>query len=339
MFFLEKKKKTFRFLQAKKSQEDKFITNHQIRVLYRKKDGYGLSVLEKMGAECVQADYENQDQLKKCVQNARTVAVIPEHSENRLKEAQNLLEACRDQKIEFLCLHSMIGADTGKNHNELKTLKELYEIEEMVKKYFQENHGIIRHTMFSQAFYYMAPQIEGKGEVALPVKEDVKWGTVDLNDSINAVYILARMEHESREKNGGKRMEKLVQFTPTQMRTTKEMVQEIGRGLGRENLYFKHASEEEIKKYLQEARKGEKFKERPKDSEDNKHLDRDGPWSFPLGMFLNDKAIECMMEFWKMANMGKADIQTDDLKKIMKREPKNLEEYFKKNRDQFKQFK
>ncbi|CAO3664872.1 unnamed protein product [Rhizopus stolonifer] len=329
----------YRFLEAKKKKEDDFIARQNIRVFCRDRSGYGLTHLEEMGAEIVEVDYEDQEKLRHHLKNVRSVALIPENSQKRFKEAENLIKISRDEKVEFLCMHSMIGVDAVENDQEFQNLQEYLKIEKKVKENFEDNHTVVRHTKFNQLFYFMAPLIEGENKVALPVKEDSKWGTVDINDVINACYLLVRKKHESHESNNAERMKKLYQFTPEQNKTTKEIVNEIGKGLGRENLKYSKISENELKQHLQRMRDDKRFKNRPQSQQQGEKWNHDGPWTFPLGKYLNDRAIDTVMECWRLADKGKADIKTDDLKKILNRSPRNLEEYFKKNRDQFKQFK
>ncbi|KAG0737505.1 hypothetical protein G6F57_002190 [Rhizopus arrhizus] len=338
----------YRMLQAQKKGEDNFAVEHKLRVLCRNRHGYGFNLLEKMGADVMEVDYKDEEKLRQALKDARTVALIPEKSHDSLKEAEHMIKVSHYHKVEFFCMHSFVGVDRieerqadeqHKYHNIMK----LHKIEKMVKEHFHENHCIVRHSRFNQYFYFMAPQIEGENMLALPVRENAKWGCIDINDVTNAIYKLASMEHDGRGKKSSK-MKKLYEFTPMHTMTSKEIAREIGVGLGREGLHFKEISEHQMKEYLRRMRDDKRFKERPVHHEQNwreeiEKLERDGPWSFPLGKYLHDHAVEMMMEGWHLANADKQDICTNDLKEILNAEPRSVKEYFKKNRDNFKEFK
>lgn len=211
----------------------------------------------------------------------------------------------------------------------------------MVKEQFSgEKHCIIRHPMFYQLFYYMAPQIESENSLPLPVEKNKKWSALDVNDVIEAVYCLAR-KHRERLAGGEveERFKKQVyEFTCSKPITGEEMAREIGEGLGVRNLKFREISESDMKKQLEHIKKDERFRERPDERGDFKK-GRDGFWSFPINKFIHEYKIKTMMEFWRMANKGYLDMHSNDLRQILNREPHTLKQYFEVNRDQFKRFK
>lgn len=229
------------------------------------------------------------------------------------------------------------------NSSEFRNLKEYQQIEKRVKESFGgDKHCICRHQIFNQLYYFLAPQIEGENKFPLPVKKDSKWGSVSLIDVVEAVYRLARKQHQQ-QRSGQKDTDSfyhknVYDFTLPRTLNAPEMAREVGQGLGREDVEFEQISDDEFKKHLERMREDRRFKERT-DSHGKIDEGRDGWWSVPVGKFLNEQNIETMMEFWKLASKGQQDNSSDDLKKILERHPQNLKEYFKTNREQFKQFK
>ncbi|KAG1447153.1 hypothetical protein G6F56_009351 [Rhizopus delemar] len=181
----------------------------------------------------------------------------------------------------------------------------------------------------------MAPQFENDNFLGLPMKENVKWNCVDVNDVINAVYILMHRGMGNKVTHD----KKLYQFTSSRTMTPRDMVREISEGLGRSDLKFEEVPVKDMKDYLMRMKNDHRFKERHGQCEEHNRWDHDGPWSIPIGKYLNSWSIEMIVECMRLANDSKQDICTDDLKKILSAEPRDLKHYFKNNSNQFKQFK
>jgi hypothetical protein len=216
-------------------------------------------------------------------------------------------------------------------------LNEYRRIEEKVKDQFQgKNHCIVRHAVFNQLFYFMGPQIENENKLSLPVEKRQKWCAVDLNDVCEGMWRLARQQQgcsDSTRKN-------TYNFCADHARSTEDHVQDMGKGLNREDLQFNQISGKEMLQYLQKMRDNKHFRERPQHRlEESGRRERDTFATLPLGRFLNDQCIETMEEFWRSANEGYQDLKCDDLKGILDREPQNLKNFFKSNRDNFKRLK
>jgi hypothetical protein len=224
----------------------------------------------------------------------------------------------------------------GTSISEYRNLKEFYEIEKMAKEQFSgDKHCIIRHQLFMQFFYFLAPQIEGENVLPLPVKKNSKWGAVNLVDVVEGIYRLARKHHEEGRNSSKKN---IYEFTAPKTWSSEEMAREIGEGLGRQGMRFKEISGDEFKKHLERVKEDKRFKERP-DTKGDFREGRDGWWSIPLGQYLNKQSIECIMEYLCLACKGQLDCHSDDLKHVLERNPLTLKEYFKVNRDCFKKFK
>jgi uncharacterized protein YbjT (DUF2867 family) len=97
----------YRILQAIQNKEDTKFTGHRIRALCRNRSGFGLSKLEEMGAEIREVNYDDENQLREALKDVRYMTFVPEHSDNRVKEAQNLLRAACHQNVEHVGMLSM----------------------------------------------------------------------------------------------------------------------------------------------------------------------------------------------------------------------------------------
>jgi hypothetical protein len=211
----------------------------------------------------------------------------------------------------------------------------------MMEMFHGEKGCVVRHQIFNQLYYFMAPQIKSQNMLCLPVKKDAKWGSVNLNDVVEGVFCLAKKHHErSLGRNTSEEIyhKQVMNFTTHRTCKTEEMVKEVSEGLGHDDIKYKHVSEDEFKQYLERMKSDRRFKERPESKEKFGH-GRDGWWSVPVGKFLNEENIETTMEYLRFACKGHLDFSSEDLQKVLNHKPQDLKEYFKTNRDMFEKFK
>lgn len=210
-----------------------------------------------------------------------------------------------------------------------------------------EKGSIIRISMADQIFYYLAPMIEGQGVLRLPVKKDQKWTPVDLHDIIEAIV---RLAEENREKNSffgviGRDRKQIYQLAPEHVHKMEDLARQIGKGLGHEELRYEQFSKDDMCRWLQKMRDDNRFKGRPSRHSGNNFQDdeptsgRDKPHYFPVGRYLNDEWINLLLEVWELASQGKMDVSSNELKEILHRRPTEVEHYFRKNREQFRDLK
>lgn len=98
----------YRFLEAIRNNEDPEAQGmRKLRILCRESRGLGLKRLEEMGAEIQEVNYKEEKKLGEALRNVHSVILIPENSSDRLKEAENLIKAAKQQEVEHFGLMSM----------------------------------------------------------------------------------------------------------------------------------------------------------------------------------------------------------------------------------------
>jgi uncharacterized protein YbjT (DUF2867 family) len=345
---------SYRFLYAMKNRQEPEAESRRLRVLCRSKHGFDLDKLEEMGAEVMEVDYKSQEQMRHAMEDVAHVILIPENSSHRVKEAECMMKAAKREECEYMAMMSIIGVDCvldeGEDHefnaqvSERRVFEEHYEIEKLVKHHFSGGkHCIIRCAMFNQLLYYMAPQIEGENKLGLPIKEDSRWTTVDLNDVVEGVYRLAKKERQrqcgqQRSNDVAFLTKRIFEFTGPEPMSCEEMVQKIGEGLGRRDMQYEEMDQRKMKEMLHHVKEDRRFQERPSQENDFKK-GRDGFASFPLGKYLNDQTICMMMEYWYMACKGHLDMYSGDLEHILGHQSHDMKTYFETNRENFKRLK
>ncbi|KAI9300802.1 hypothetical protein BJ944DRAFT_170224 [Cunninghamella echinulata] len=320
-------------LQQQQHQRGGSDENVQIRVLCKNKEG--LDELSKMGADICQVDYNSEDQVRECFKNVKAGIMIPEHDRELAKKGENVFKSAKNENIEHLCMISLIGVDKLQQGREFEYLNQYCELEKKHREMFGRDKGpIIRCSMVDQWFYLLAPMIE-KGVLRLPIKKDQKWSMVDLNDIIEAIVKLANGSREENVLFGaiGNGRKEIYHFAPQHVHQMEELAHHIGEGLGRRELRYEQINKEEIRKWFSEMRDDNRFKERP-----SKPHGDDKPHYFPIGRYLNDCMIDIHLEIWELANKGRMDISSNDLKELLDREPSGICDYFKNNSEQFREF-
>ncbi|KAI9495670.1 hypothetical protein BDB00DRAFT_972643 [Zychaea mexicana] len=288
-----------------------------------------------MGGEIMQVNYQDENKLRQAMKNARCVFLIPENSSQRMKEAENVIKAAKQENVEHMAMKSMIGVEHIKQQDRerLRHMHEYHQIEQKLKQEFKgEKHCVIRTPINNQLFYLMTPMAEEKQALCLPVKKDAKFGCVDLRDVVDAIANLVR---EKMGQPSFASQKQMYQFTPPQ----NFKGEEIARGMAMvvdkspEEFKFQQIDKKEWQKYMRERREDHRFKERPQEEQGTEK-----PYTMPIGRYFNDDLVEMLYEWFELASQGHADVTTKDLQEVLQHEPRDLQEYFKSNRDQFRRF-
>lgn len=231
--------------------------------------------------------------------------------------------------------YSSLGLENLKKStsNSFKNLHEFHKLEKKVSDHFDDDsYCIIRTALFNQFFFYFGPMIDDENEIRLPVDKKSRWGTIDLSDLAEAVYLLSEPTDKCHEQQQEKN-QTLFRLTPRENYTAQDLVEYASEGLEQENMTYKKIDSEKMYNYLHRIHQDNRFRERPVVF----LFDQQDPAStFPLGKYLNDNFIQTLIEYWELANHDGLDITSKDLESILGRHPCHLKKFFEMNRDQFR---
>ncbi|KAI7851809.1 hypothetical protein BDC45DRAFT_515098 [Circinella umbellata] len=311
----------------------KELQNMQIRCLCRNKEK--LDDIERLGGELMQVNYQDQNQLRQAMKEVRCVFLLPEHSFQRVQEAENVIKAAKHQSVEHMAMKSWIGVEHVKQQDsqQFKNLHEYLKIEELVKQEFSgSKHCITRIPLLNQLFYLMTPMAEKEQALCMPIKQESKWGSIDLRDMIDGMFNLIR---EQVGKQSFVSQKQLYRLTPSQNWKGEQIARGMAIALDKspEQFKYKHISNQEWQHYMRERKDDQRFKDRPHGEQGTEK-----PYTMPISMYFHNEIIQELMEWCELASQDRVDVTTKDLKEILQREPRNVEEYFKSNRDQFRRF-
>ncbi|KAI9311566.1 hypothetical protein BX666DRAFT_1867856 [Dichotomocladium elegans] len=324
-----------------------------IRALCR--DKRAVQELAERGAEVHQVDYQEEKQLNELMEGVRCVMLIPENSNNRVQEAENIIRVAKKNNVEHMAMLSWVGVDeipkeqrSSSEQNRWKNMREFQQIEQQIKQQFpggggssaaagqQRNHCIMRVQMFSQFFYFITPLVQQRNAVCLNISPERRWGTVDLVDAVDAIAKLTQQNIRSLD-SGSYQSKQLLQFTTQEPVSGMDLANSIGKalGYGNDRVQYQQVDKSVLQEHLKSMSSDNRFSQRPREGGPG----TEKPYTFPLGRYLNEVAIQTKLEWFELADQGKAEKTTQDLKQILGREPTRLQEYIKKNSEQFKQLK
>ncbi|KAI8332098.1 hypothetical protein BC941DRAFT_403012 [Chlamydoabsidia padenii] len=342
----------YRFLEENKEKNNRGGNENQcsFRLLCRNMEG--LDPLVQLGGEIHQVDYNQGDRVRELFKNVHAAIFIPEHDHQRVEQGENVIKAAKSEKVNFMAMISCLGVERVEERNsggqQYIHLKQYRQLEERLKEAMggdKERLSIIRLSVPTQFFYFMAPSLEDRNVLPLSISKDRKWSTVDLNDVVDAMVKLSDENQGSTQGLtsalgnllfGGHQKQEVYRFTPRQWLNMEDLTQQISQGLQMENIKYEKTDSHQLKAMLQELRNDQRFKQRPGQHQSTSGGHRqDTPFTFPLGRYLNDSYIETLIEVWDLVNEGKFDKTTDDLKQILGREPMDVQSFFKNNRQRF----
>ncbi|KAF7731250.1 hypothetical protein EC973_000666 [Apophysomyces ossiformis] len=322
------------FLEGRRQERQ--TESSEIRLLCH--DRRHVEPLERLGGKIIQLDYRREDQVREALRDVQYVLFVPENSDERMKEGENIIRIAKEQKVEYMAMFSILGVDQAQQHRELRHMGEYHRLEQRVREEFgSEKHCVVRGPIVSQFFYYMVPMADSENVIRFPVNKDQRWGVVNVSEAVEAIYRLSRENRADRFIGPIQKNKQLFQFTPRRNLNGSEMARAMGKSLqGKREIRYDEWKAEDMSRYLQRVREDRRFRERPHEEKNKIGERRDRPHHFPLGDHLNNQLIELMLEFWQLANRGQLDIVKDDLKQALERDPQDLNEYFENNRDNFR---
>lgn len=96
-----------RFLRGQQQENDQQRGGQKCKFRLLCREKRHVEQLEQMGGEIWQLDYSEERKVKEALQNACLVMLVPEHTSNARKEAENVLRAARENQVEYVAMFSM----------------------------------------------------------------------------------------------------------------------------------------------------------------------------------------------------------------------------------------
>ncbi|KAI9338426.1 hypothetical protein BD770DRAFT_373281 [Pilaira anomala] len=299
----------------------------------------GLQELEKLGGKIIEMQkFDDEKEMSHIMKNVDYVIYVPEYSNDRIQEGELVIRTAKQEGVGYLTMLSYLGLENLKK-SASNNLHQFHKLEKKVSEHFDDDsYCIIRTALFNQFFFYFGPMIDDENEIRLPVDKKSRWGTIDLSDLAEAVYLLSEPttddKQQQQQQEAKKENQTLFRLTPRDNYTAQDLVEYASKGLElEENMTYKKIDSEKMYNYLHRIHQDNRFRERPVFLFDQQ---QDPASTFPLGRYLNDNFIQTIIEYWELANHDGLDITCKDLENILGRHPYHLKKFFEMNRDQFR---
>ncbi|KAI9137236.1 hypothetical protein BKA69DRAFT_1099035 [Paraphysoderma sedebokerense] len=254
--------------------------------------------LEKEGCELREWNLDDRRSIEMAMHGMKHVLLLAPHNEKIMQQTCNMLEACRSVDVKHMVYWSLLGVDLA-HGEEYKRLKEWKKVEDMVKQCGIHNLCIARIGFAQQKLFMLSHIIQDRGILPLPTGRG-KWAPVNLRDcGLATAKIFCKAESQTHHKH------QIYNFTGVHLMTGRKLVEHANRVLQSE-IEFHDIHMEEFKKILMEMEE------------------------------MNEFEIESILECMCLIRENKLAIRTEDLKKLLDREPTDIETFFKHNADSFR---
>jgi len=282
-------------------------------------------------------NYEDERSLEKAFKDVTCTIFIPELNDNRVQQARNTVNAMQKERVKACLMVSVEGADS--NNTELRELRSFREIEQVVER-TMSSYLILRKSIANQTFLLWSPIIRERAEFPLTLQEDCKMTPLDLSDFVFALETIV-VEHCQQKiadelEGFGKHKNKTYTLTGPQQISPNDLVHKMNKIVqGDKNIQFKHVSREELRKYLRSLREREDWSEDVQahrcDIQTPAGGDREHHHFAP-----SDELINLLLDELELVKKGEAGFVSDDLQKITGRQGKSIEEFLRKEKNEFK---
>ncbi|HEX6731484.1 MAG TPA: NAD(P)H-binding protein [Pyrinomonadaceae bacterium] len=232
---------------GRKISEALLKAGEKVRALGRSESK--LASLREAGAEVLTGDLTNTDFLTEAFRGADAVYVlvptephIPNYSAERDRQGESIVKAVRESGVRYVVALSSVGADLSDGTG---LIAGLHSQEERLKKLTDTNILFLRPVSFFENFQQSLPLIKDQGIVVDSVAADLPVPMIATQDIADeAVKAL-----KARDWKGVAVRELLGQRDLSHAEATRI----IGESIGRPNIMYIHAPDDEVVSALEEA--------------------------------------------------------------------------------------
>lgn len=331
--------------------------------------------LREMGAKVYEVDFEKPETLRQAFRDCDYVVLIPEITESRLRDAERTIEALEQERVRNVLLQSFLGADTKETDlhqlREYGRIEQMFM--ERLGDRKDICVCIFRYAFLQQLFLLWAPMIDQERRLRLNIGQNGRLSPVDLCDIVRATYDMFSGKHGKEKSScpfGIQKQDQGFQLVPLDQRHHKQRYtltgpetlegEDIARRLDnalkeRRDIRFEDEDRREMRRYFDRLRTDQLFARQCSEQERNcgrplsevlssafggseawkHHKGKDRYHGHPRREHLTETKIELILDMLEIAKHGRADFVSDDLEKLIDHEPENLEDFFRRYRDEF----
>ncbi|KAI7883520.1 hypothetical protein K492DRAFT_223258 [Lichtheimia hyalospora FSU 10163] len=288
-----------------------------------------------MDVDLQQVDYNNPMVLKAQMKHVKCVIVVPDHTENRVANACNIIDAASMHGVKRMQLTSLIGCDYA---GESTPMGGYYAIEGHLRTMYAYGRWcVLRLPMVHQLFYFWSRMVTQDKCVGMPISPDTEFTVIDIKDVCDAMVTMLLsprkqdVDTEDLLDIPDAAVKRIYDLTGTCPYTGNAVAYKLNDALSGEagEITFQEMDEENFRRYLENLAQ-------PHPPTQDPQYRRD-PFRPDPRRVLTPATINLMMDCFRVARetmqMG---IVKDDARNLIGRQPKDLSQFFIDNQDQFR---
>lgn len=260
-------------------------------------ENHMVHLLKQRGVETVQMSISHQDKIHEAYQQADVVVVVPPINDEKWGKGHSSIYVKAAEKAKVRGL-VLCSKINPKELKGFEMLEPLCEMEQALEelKGKIECVSLIRCSVHIDLLWLFRHQIAKKHELCLPVTKNARFAPLTECDSAEALY---RMLVESKFPTG------IYELTGPEEVNFDYIAQYMSKAVGK-SIKYEHVKGQEMEHYLKQRKE------------------------------LSEHEIRFICEMLEAVSKEMFSKKTDDLKKLLEREPMSVEHYLKKNSNEFK---
>ncbi|RUS15671.1 hypothetical protein BC937DRAFT_92155 [Endogone sp. FLAS-F59071] len=292
--------------------------------------------LRRLGAELVQTDYKNEQQLQKAVQGIQYVVLVVEPENDRVLGAENIVRAATQAQVRNIILISQNGAEDG----EQKSFQEFREIEEKFQQQLKNSKWVILRTdFFQQNFLLWADYVQEKRQFPLTISEQDKFTPLNINDLARVlIALVAQGKNALQPTLNDQYNNQTYTLTGPEAIDGDRIIEELKRSTGISDCKFQQLKRQELERYLKELTNSQPYQERLREQEVQVTLQKLDNQNRRLKIPGNLTAIqiETYLDIFDWIKSGKGYRVSQDVKRLTGEDAQRVGQFFKEHAQDFK---
>jgi len=270
-----------------------------------------LRELRSLVARVHQVNYEDHQKLEQALKGVQSILLSPclfmtEEGINQ-RVLTSVGEVLKREQLNFLLM-----SDSGVGKNNGKTIKENQEIERKIKERAPQT-VILRTSFITDFFRLWGPEVSENNRFSLLSGKDKYHAFVNIEDVTQAIKNLSII---SDKKHQGQ----TYTLTGPESLDGPRVVEELKKAVSQKgDIKYVPIQRQQMEQYLRDVREKKRVG-------GGNHVFEDQPTRLQINYI-------CDVLEW--IESGNANIKTDDLKKIINREPQRVEQFFRENANDF----
>ncbi|CAJ0856425.1 9037_t:CDS:10 [Entrophospora sp. SA101] len=276
--------------------------------------------LMDLGAEICLIDYDKSETLDEAFEGNFDIVIFnTESDEKRVQYAEKMIQAFKNMKINNVGMISIIGADS-----DLKFLKAYKDVEDKLSHVI-ENLCVMRLGLSYQNFFFFKPMIDNKCKIKLTLNpQQHKSALVDLNDIGKAIFkIIMTPPHKDHHQSSTSNNSNILLLTGRENLSCEQIIKKLNNTIDL-NISYEEISRDGLKKYLYSLIERKQM---------NGENEED---SFLIKESVNHIYMNTFLDLLDWIKTCESEV-SDDLEKVIGRPVENIDGFFKRNIEFFKE--